>query len=662
MTRCCNWKLLLTVLTALGITVFTWLLVAHGPLRLLENWLSDLRVGLVTPRQIPPDNLVLLTITEDTLRQFSYRSPINRFFLAKLVTVLNQKDVRAIGLDILFDQPSEPAADEALAQALRNSTTPVIVAYADQEILNLQQQQFLEQYTIGLHRGYANLLLDNADGVTRSIFPGRIAPNGQFTPGFAIALAGVTPPSLIPIPLRYRGLALGAAEDNLIGTFKTYPAHMVEALPVSWLAGRIVLIGADLQESGNDVWKTPFAALLGYKKGQLPGVVIHAHALAQLLENQPLPVTPPWAVFSLYFAAVLLGTAAARIDWPVWAEIGLVIALLGGFGALTFLWYNQGGALLPLGGPGLALLIATGWSHAETSRQERHQKRFIQDAFGRYLHPDWVARLTANPELLQLQGERRELTIVFTDVAGFTTTSEELPPDTLVWVLSRYMEGMTEIIIAHGGAVNKYLGDGIMVLFGAPVAQEDHALRAVRCALALDRFAEAFRTQATGPDGENVTFGQTRIGIHTGDVAIGNFGSTARFEYTAIGDVVNAASRLESLNSHIGTRIAVSSVTCKQTLYQNSDEVRFRPMGRIVVKGKQKALHVFNPLASDPDSVALANDYAEGYALMEAGDPQAVDRFAELRTRYPDDPLVEFHARRMMQGHEYTSRITLSNK
>lgn len=657
MARRYRWTL---PLSALGIAVFTWLLVAHGPLRPLENWLSDLRVGLMTPRQPPSDDLVLLTITEDTLRQFPYRSPINRLFLAELVTTLDQKGVRAIGLDILFDQPTEAAADQALAQALRHCTTPVIVAYADRENLNAEQQQFLDQYTVGLRRGYANLLLDNVDGVARSIFPGRIAPNGQFTPGLTIALAGLSPPPA-PIPLRYRGLALDTADDNLISAFKTYPAHLAKALPTRWLAGRIVLIGADLQESGNDVWKTPFAALLGYQKGQLPGVVIHAHALAQLLENQSLPVTPFWAVLSLYLAAALLGTAATRLDWPGWAELGLALTLLGGFSALTFWWYGQGGALLPLGGPALALLGAAGWSYAEASRRERRQKRFIQSAFARYLHPDWVERLVANPDLLRLQGERRELTVLFTDVAHFTATSEELPPATLVWVLSRYLESMTEIIIAHGGAVNKYLGDGIMVLFGAPVMQEDHALRAVRCALALDQFAETFRMQATGLDGETVAFGLTRIGIHTGEVTVGNFGSPARLEYTAIGDVVNTASRLESLNSHIGTRIAVSDATREQALRHNASELRFRPVGRIVVKGKQKALHVFNPLAATPESIALADDYASGYALLEVGDSRAAARFAELRIRYPNDPLVEFYARRV-QAHEYTSRITLSTK
>jgi class 3 adenylate cyclase/CHASE2 domain-containing sensor protein len=645
-----------------GIAVFTWLVVAHGPLRTLENWLGDLQIAMVTPRQIPPDDLVLLTITEDTLRRFSYRSPINRLFLAQLVTTLDQKGVRAIGLDILLDQPTEPLADKALLEALRGSTVPVIVAYADQEHLDPWQQAFLERYTAGLNRGYANLLLDNADGVVRSIFAGRIAPNGQFIPGLAFALVGVTPPSR-PVPLRYRGLALGASEDNLIGAFKTYPAHLVEALPVDWLAGRIVLIGADLQESSYDMSETPFAALLGHQKGRLPGVFIHAHAVAQLLGNRSLPVTPPWIVFGIYFTAALVGAVLAQLDESIWVEIGLVILLLAGLGVLAFAWYSHGGSLLPLGGPALALLLAAGWCHADASRRERRQKRFIQSAFARYLHPDWVAQLTAKPELLQLQGERRELTVLFTDVAGFTAISEELPSDTLVWVLSRYLQGMTDIIVAHGGAVNKYLGDGIMVLFGAPLAQNDHALRAVRCALALDRFAEAFRCQACDSNGQPVAFGQTRIGIHTGEAVVGNFGSQARLEYTAIGDVVNTASRLEGLNRYLGTRIVLSDATRRQLQEQpDADDLCFQPVGRILVKGKQQALQVFHPLVVDSEATKKRiADYLRAYALLETGDHQALQRFAELRACYPNDALVQYYESRLRKG-KYNSQITLSNK
>mgnify|MGYP000849044926 CR=1 FL=1 len=150
------------------IATLFWLLVNQGPLRPIENWIGDLRIALMTPRQQPSDDVVLLTINEDTLHQFPYRSPINRAFLADLITTLNRKGVRAIGLDILFDRPTEAAADQALAQVLRTSAAPVVVAYADQEQLTVEQQQFLDEFTQGLPRGYANLLADGSDGVIRT--------------------------------------------------------------------------------------------------------------------------------------------------------------------------------------------------------------------------------------------------------------------------------------------------------------------------------------------------------------------------------------------------------------------------------------------------------------------------------------------------------------
>jgi len=647
---------LLLITVALGLALFTGLLTEHGPLRQAENWIRDLRVALMTPRQAPSDDIVVLTITEETLRQFPYRFPISRTFLADLITVLNQKGVRAIGLDILFDQPTEPEADQALTQALRDSAVPVVVAYADQEHLIPEQQQFLDIFTAGWRRAYVNLPFDNVDGVIRTIFPGRIAPNGQFTPGLAAELAGMALD--MAIPLRYRGLASNVAVNDLSSAFRHYPAHLANTLPPAWLAGKIVLVGAELPINSEDMWKTPFAALLGNKQGLLPGVMIHAHALAQLLEGQRMPVMSLWGVIGLYCAAALLGVILTRFDWPSWASLGLVLGTVIGYWALGFWWYGQGGALLPLGGPSLALLSAAWWCHAHISRQERGQKRFIHDAFARYLHPDWVNQLVADPSLLQLSGERREITVLFSDVAGFTSTSETLPPTTLVYVLSGYLEGMTQIIIEHGGAVNKYLGDGIMVLFGAPVAQPDHARRAVHCALALDAFAEAFRAGAVDPEGQPVAFGLTRIGVHTGEATVGNFGSAAKFEYTAIGDVVNAASRLEGLNTYFGTRVAVSEATRIQAEIGN---LWFRPMGQVMVKGKQEALAVFNPLVAGSVPDDLMERYLEAYLLLTTGDPLATHRLAHLRSRYPDDPLVDFHWRRAQTG-ELTARIKMVSK
>lgn len=664
MTRRKDWMLLVSI--ALAITILLGGLVERGPLRQAENWFSDLRLALMTPRRSPPESLALLTISEETLTQFPYRSPVNRYFLARLIDVLNAKGARAIGLDILLDRPTETAADQSLLYALRNSRIPVVLAYADSEHLSLKQQQFLDTFTTDLHRGYINLLLDGADGVVRQIFPGRVAPDGRFTLGFAAALAelaGAAPPTQ-PLPLRYRGPPPAAALDDLNSVFKHYPAHLAEVLPATWLAGKIVLIGAELSASAEDMKKTPFAALLGNQQGLLPGVMVHAHSLAQLLEGESPTAPTLGLILGLYLATAGVGIVLTRLDWPAWATLGLTLALLVVFWVFNFWQYRQSNAAWPLLGPSLTLLSTTWWALAYASRQERRQKRFIKSAFARYLHPDWVEQLIAHPDLLQLQGERRELTLLFSDIANFTTISERLPPEALVEVLRRYLEGMTRIIIDNGGAVNQYMGDGIMALFGAPTAQPDHALRAVRCALALDRFAEDFRRTATLTDqqGQAVAFGQTRIGVHSGEATVGNFGSMDKLEYTAIGDAVNAASRLEGLNSHFGTHIAVSGTTRSLALRDTRPgELWFRPMAQVVVKGKQQALDVFEPLAASDAAVTLMEEYTAAYALLKTGDHQAEAAFAALRARYPADPLLDFHQRRIETG-EWTTCVTLLSK
>lgn len=652
----------------LAVAVLGWLLVAQGPLRYVENWFGDLRIALATPREPPPPDILVLTITDETLSGFPYRSPVNRAFLAELVELLSDRGARAIGLDILFDQPTEPAADQALAQALASAKPPVFVAYADQEHLNPEQQRYLDAFTAGLGRAYVNLPYDNVDGIIRSLFPGRIAPDGRFVPGMAAALADREIPAG-ELALRYRGLPPDAAAGDLTSAIKHYPAHLARLLPAAWLADKLVLVGADLPLSSEDVWKTPFVTLLGTREGSLPGVMIHAHALAQIQADRWLPHLASGWVLGLYWLAALVGAGLARPQWSTRASIGLALGLLLAYWAPGFWWYHRGGALLPLAGPALALLTATGWSHALIGRQERREKEFIHGAFARYLHPDWVEQLMANPQLLGLRGERREITVLFTDVAGFTTTSECLPARTLVHVLSRYLEGMTQLIIAHGGAVNKYLGDGIMVLFGAPVAQADHAQRALRCALALDAFAERCRQGATGPDGEPVAFGQTRIGIHTGEATVGNFGSQAKLEYTAIGDVVNVASRLEGLNAYFGTRVAISAATRERIRHERAgpdkrvkwEKWAFRPMGEVMVKGKAEALAVFAPLEADTGSAELGHAYDQAYALMAAEDPDAPAAFAALHAQYPQDPLIAFHARRLEKG-EQGARIRLTAK
>jgi adenylate cyclase len=225
---------------------------------------------------------------------------------------------------------------------------------------------------------------------------------------------------------------------------------------------------------------------------------------------------------------------------------------------------------------------------------EGRQKRFIQNAFGQYLSPQVIERLVADPDLLTLGGEKRCLSIFFSDVAGFTSISEKLKddPQALTALLNDYLSEMTSIIYAHGGTIDKYEGDAIIAFWNAPLDLPDHALQAVRASLACQKKLDEIGPRLAKQAGTTV---RARIGLNTGDVVIGNMGSSQRFNYTFLGDAGNLASRLEGINKLFGTRFLVSSFT--KDAAGEADDLSWREIGRVRVVGKNLPVTVFEPLA-----------------------------------------------------------------
>lgn len=647
-------------LIAAACAALSWLLVRNTPVQLVDNILDDVRLVTMMENEAQHDDIVIVTITEDTLSNFPYRSPINRAFLANLVKALEAKGVKAIGIDILFDTPTDPEADLQLFEALAEATVPIAVSYADRQQLTEGQLEFLNAFSQSVERGYANVVTDSLDGVVRYVFAGRETEEGEFhagLPGALAKLVGVTPPTEIE-RLVYRGIpedALGA-EDAIFRPFKRYPAHTAHLLPEAWFKDKIVLIGAELTDIDLDLKKTPYATLFGDRGGQIPGVMVHAHALAMMLDGRSFPDFPLAAAIALTAILALAGVLIAKLEIPAWALVGILTAAIAAFWAAGFYLYAENVAMIPLTAPTLAFIAAASLGFVYAGQQDREQKRFIKDAFARYLPPSLVDQLVDNPEMLKLRGERRDITLIFTDVAGFTTISEKLPPTTLVHVLSEYMDGMTRIILEHGGTIDKFIGDAVMALFGAPVDQPDHPQRAALCAAALDSFARDFIGRATDENGQPCPFGVTRIGVHTGECTVGNFGSEQKFDYTALGDTVNAAARLESLNKQFGTLVAISRETVERT-----NGIAFRPMGSVIVKGKSEPIDIFTTLREGEEDTPIHVDYNAAYALMAAGDPGSEAAFAALAERYPDDALVKLHLERIRAG-ENTALMKLTEK
>jgi adenylate cyclase len=299
----------------------------------------------------------------------------------------------------------------------------------------------------------------------------------------------------------------------------------------------------------------------------------------------------------------------------------------------------------PIDFPDLETTIAKTIRHIEILREARRRQAEAERAhalLSRYFSPNLAQRLASDTEAVDLRGQRREIATLFSDIASFTTLVETLEPDVLGPLLNDYLAGMTDVVFAHDGTVAKIVGDAIHVLFGAPGEQPDHAARAVACASALDEYAQDFRERWRR---NGITLGITRIGAHAGPAIVGNFGGGRFFDYTAYGDTINVAARLESANKQFGTRICVSA-----TLAAKVEEFRGRPVGNLVLRGKREALRAFEPLSPEQSDNPATNSYLEAFAKLEAKDPTALAAFAAHVGKSPEDPLGSFHLKRLLNG------------
>lgn len=370
------------------------------------------------------------------------------------------------------------------------------------------------------------------------------------------------------------------------------------------LQGRLVLVGTSAQGL-MDLRSSPMGRIM-------PGVDAHAQALEQILTGGGL-ARPAWAnaaeALVLFAGSLLAGLLALRARALLAA--GMTVALMamvawGGWYAFSVqhLLLN---AIAPVMAMGFTFVVCSLLHHFSSERQQR----FVKEAFSRYVSPNLVQHLVSHPGQLELGGRRQECSFIFTDLAGFTSLMEKIDPAQAVSLLNAYLDRMIAIAFSHNGTLDRIVGDAVAIMFSAPVQQEDHRARALACALEMDTFATRYcaELQAKG-----IAFGMTRIGVHTGEVIVGNFGGATIFDYRALGDPVNTAARLESVNKHLGTRICVSANTLAGV-----PQAQVRPVGELVLKGKTLALEVFEPLTDSGAAVrAPLGEYLAVFADIRA--------------------------------------------
>jgi adenylate cyclase len=537
----------------------------------------------------------------------------NVFFPIALSTEEKESDENAVGFLRRFSIPGWPVSPPKAADRFRSVTVPLEV--------------FLKTA-----KGVGNVRVNpDGDGIYRRM-PPTFAFRDLVLPSVPLALSefiGSGPdPSSVPLDetgqmiIRFWGPAGTSYRTYPIATLINSWAQMQEGqnpqIPPQEFAGKIVLVG--LSAVGlHDIKSSPLSAVIS-------GVEIQAAALDTLYHRnfiRPLP-----AIFSSAFVlllALLTGLAVSSLG-KIWAVTGAFVAFLAvpaaaacaAFAAKYWLEF-----VFPLTAVLLTLIGASVLNYSIEGRQ----RRFIKGVFSHYLSPAVIDRLIENPRLLQLGGEEREITSFFSDVAGFTPISEKLTPHELVALLNAYLSEMTDIILDEGGTLDKYEGDAIVAFWNAPLDDPNHALRACRAALACQK-----RLGEIEPDFQR-RFGhgiRSRIGLNTGPGVVGNMGSSRRFDYTAMGDTVNLAARLESACKQYQVSILVGESTFERV----KDKIVGREVDWVRVVGKKRPVRIFELIG---DIGNVAPDEAENVRLFH----QALDLF---RSRRWDDAIERFRA------------------
>jgi len=410
------------------------------------------------------------------------------------------------------------------------------------------------------------------------------------------------------------------------------------------LRGRIVIVGTAAL-SIKDSFATPFSTGWG-GEGPLIGIALHAHTADQLIRiangesHNPVPL-PRLADDVAIWAAAMAGAMLALLVWRVIVVLLVLLLGLGLMAAATAWGFGSAGLLLPGVPVSLAWVLSAASCNFVMHSIGSRERTKLRRSFESYLDPRIISQMMQGDTLPSFGGEHREITAIFSDIAGFTTTAESLDAATVAALLGEYFGVLTDAVVENGGLVNDFIGDGLVVLFGAPMHQSDHADRAVACALAMDDAGQRFSAELAA---RGIEWGHTRIGVHTGMALVGNIGTRGKLKYGALGDSLNTASRVEGLNKYIGSHVAVSGETVARCRRQ-----AFRPVGDIIVKGRKNAVPILVPV-SPADPPTLLARYAEAYAALSQKKPEAAELFAALHHDFPTDAPAAFHAGRLAAG------------
>jgi len=549
----------------------------------------------------PPPDVVVVSVDERSIKRHG-RWPWPRELQGRLIASLKQQGAAVVALDIIYLRPQDPAQDAALAAALAADGGAVVGGYffrdeqtvagsrVSRDLLKDSRIQsvfeapdarrdrilefpFVETNQADLAAAFSTFgffnYIPDPDGLIRGA-PVVLGYGGDFYPSLPLSALA----QYLGEPIRLR-ISSDGAESVSVGPYSS-PVDGLGRLALNFYNGpkRIPFVSAGDVLDGNtppdlltnkvvflgvtelgiaDVRPTPI-------DHSFPGVGVHATVAANMLQGFHLYRDGRTILINVLLTALIPLLMVLLMSWTrrvLWMTVAFAATLTG----VWFLFYSivtTTGHLISLTYPVIATALGYLAFQAYHILVTQRQSRYLRQAFSTYVAPALVERLIENPDALALTGEKRVVTVLFSDIRGFTTLSESLPAEVLVPILNRYLGPMTDIVMGEQGTLDKYIGDAVMALYNAPLDVPDHAARAAQSAIRmlgeLERLNEAFEADF----GLRLHIG---VGIHTGEAVVGNMGSETRFDYTAIGDTVNLASRLEARTKAYGVEIIVSDTT-----------------------------------------------------------------------------------------------------
>lgn len=623
--------------------------------RSFENFEADWRISNRAEPAKPRDDLVVIAIDDAAMADSRFESPINRRLLASIIEQLDTRGAKAIALDVILDRPSFPEDDAQLAAAIAAAHARVILgrdmgniagaAACDGRFPAVTQGEPPVRSILSMfaeHAQIADLFIClDGDSVVRNL------PVDAGGTGLSSAIAALLGRSAKADgrPILFQ-MAPGDVPPPPI-----YSAATLKYLPPDWIKGRVVLVGLVTPYSPD--WyetplrfsnvRTPIEPAARMPTAKLPGVMIHALGAASLIDGVRGPSSGCLTHALLALAGGLAGAALASAPAAWWVRTLAAFGLVAGVLALAILAAPSSALLLPVTPFPLALALAGGLTAGAEARRVIAQRRMVRQAFERYLAPSVVDELVRNPSLVALGAAEREVSVLFTDLEGFTRFVDGHPPMLVAEILNGYLDAIIAEVVAHGGAVDKIVGDAVHVMFSAPIADAAHRQHACACALAIDAVSEAYRARVR--EAHDVNLGITRIAAHSGKAMVGNFGGARRLDYTAHGSTINAVARLEAANKVFGTRICISEAS-----RTDLPGLVWRPIADVRLRGISNPMRIYEPLPALHPTAVSAEAYAEAFAAISRDPQEALQRFTTLASSLPGDPLIAFQLRRLVTG------------